>query len=194
MNNAFLAEYILTCGEIVYTDMQEKESDMATVFITTIVGEDKPNTIKDIAEMTRSLGGEWSKSKVNKLDNQFAALMKVVIDEGSEQALKDKLQSAYPDLHFFHAPATDLTNGDVQTVSLTVDCEDRPGLTHDIVKVLSDLNLEAENMEFHRLPVTPVGGTVYTAKMTVRIPENMEKESLAESIESLSDCIRVHFD
>lgn len=167
---------------------------MATVFITTIVGEDKPNTIKDIAEITRSLGGEWSKSKVSKLDNQFAALMKVVIDEKNEQELKDKLQSAYPDLHFFHAPATNLDDGKFQIVDLVVDCEDRPGLTRDINTVLSDLNLETENMEFHRLPVTPVGGTVYTAKMTVKIPESMDKDSLAESIESLSECIRVHFD
>lgn len=167
---------------------------MATVFITTIVGKDKPNTIKDIAEITRSLGGEWSKSKVSKLDNQFAALMKVVIDEDNEQPLKDKLQSAYPDLHFFHTPADDISEGEIQTVTLTVDCEDRPGLTHDITKVLSDLSLEAENMEFHRLPVTPVGGTVYTAKMTVKIPESMTQENLAESIESVSDCIRVNFE
>lgn len=167
---------------------------MATVFITTIVGEDKPNTIKDIAEITRSLGGEWTKSKVNKLDNRFAALMKVVINEGKEQELKEKLEAAYPELEFFHSPVTDLSEDEIQTVNLTVDCEDRPGLTHDITKVLSDLNLEARNMEFHRLPVTPVGGTVYNAKMTVRIPKNMDKESLAESIEAVSDCIRVNFD
>lgn len=167
---------------------------MNSVFITTIIGEDKPNTIKDIAELTRSLGGEWIKSKVTKIDNQFAAMMKVSIDESDEQSLKDKLAESYPELHFSHVPARILKDQETQTVNLTVDCEDRPGLTHDITKVLSDLNLETENMEFHRLPVAPVGGTVYSAKMTVRMPEDMEKDRLTEAIESVSSCTRVNYD
>lgn len=167
---------------------------MATVFITTIVGKDKPYLIKSIAEITRTTGGEWTKSKVAKLDDQFAAMMKVVIDDSKEQELKDRLEKTFPELTFFHSPTKVYIGDEYETVTLVVDCEDRPGLTHDITKVLSDLNLEAEDMEFHRLPVTPVGGTVYTAKLTVKIPDSMEKSRLAESIESISDCTRVHFE
>lgn len=167
---------------------------MKNIFITTIIGEDKPNTIKDIAELTRSLGGEWTKSKVIKMDNQFAGLMRVSIDEKDEQGLKDKLAADYPDLHFSHAPARSPNDQETRPVSLTVDCEDRPGLTHDITKVLSDLNLEAEDMEFHRLPVAPVGGTVYSAKMTVLVPEDMDEARLTEALESVSSCSRINYE
>jgi len=167
---------------------------MKSVYITTIVGEDSPQLIKSMAETTRSMGGEWLKSKVMKLDRQFAAMMKVTIEDGKEESLKAELEKTYPDLQFTYAPARTEDAEHVDTVSLTVDCEDRPGLTHDITKVLSDLNLHTENLEFHRLPVTPMGGTVYSAKMDVMLPESMSKEDLSDNLEAVSDCIRVNFD
>ena len=65
-------------------------------------------------------------------------------------------------------------------------------MTHDISKVLYDLNLQSDNLEFRRLPVAPVGGTVYMAKMTVMLPKEISKELLIENLESISECTRVH--
>lgn len=167
---------------------------MKREFITTIVGEDSAHLIKRLAEITRLMGGEWLKSKVMRLDGQFSAMMKVSIDDDKVDALRAKLEKTYPQLQFTYAPAQIAATEGSRTVSLVLDCTDRPGLTHDISKMLSDLNLRTQTMEIHRFPVTPMGGTVYSAKMEITLPDTMSKAQLAENLESLSDCTRVNFE
>lgn len=167
---------------------------MKSVFIQTVVGSENLSIVKAMAEATRNHGGEWIKSKVIRLEKQVVAMMKVSVDKDKETALKGALEKEFSNLKFFYAPALDRDETQMDTVTMTVDCEDRPGLTRDITHVLHDLSLETENMEFHRLPVTPMGATVYSAKMTVLLPEELTKEQLAETVEAISDCIRVHFE
>lgn len=167
---------------------------MKSVFIMTIIGEDKPYIIQSLAETTRRMGGEWLKSKTMHLDGRFTALMKVSIDAEKEQPLMDKMKSLYSELSIFHAPAPKEDKADMELVNLIVDCNDRSGLTHDIVEVLAELSLEAETLEGRRFPVTPVGGTVYSARLSVRIPNTMMRAELAKSLEEISDCTRVTFE
>lgn len=167
---------------------------MKNVFIMTITGEDRPYIIQSLAETTRRMGGEWLNSKVMHLEGRFTALMKVSVDTDQKTALKDKLESLYPELDFIYSPAPTEEKEEMELVKLIVDCNDRPGLTHDIVEVLSELNLEAETLEVHRFPVTPVGGTVYSANLSVRIPNTMMRAELGKTLEEISDCTRITFE
>lgn len=162
--------------------------------ITTITGEDAPYIIRALAETTRSLGGEWTRSKVIHLHGRFAALMKVSVDPEQERELNRKLKDLYPGLHFEYTPLPEVDPEGMETITVVIDCEDRPGLTHDIIGVLSDLNLESEGLESHRLPVAPVGGTVYSAKLSVRVPDALTKTELVRSLEDIASCSRVMVD
>lgn len=167
---------------------------MKSVFIATIIGEDKPYITQSLAETTRRMGGEWMKSKVSHLGGRFSALMEIRVDEKDEQKLKDKLESLYSELTFFFSPLHVESKEDMEIVNLVLDCNDRSGLTHDIVEVLSELDLEADEMEVRRFPVTPVGGTVYSAKLSVHIPNTMMRAELAKNLEEISDCTRITFE
>ncbi len=73
---------------------------MKTMFLTTILGPDSPGIIKSLAHTTRNLGGEWLTSKVIKLDDQFAAIMRVAIESSNEEKLKEELGNTFPQLQF----------------------------------------------------------------------------------------------
>lgn len=167
---------------------------MKDCIIMTIFGEDRPYIIQSLAETTRHMGGEWLKSKVMHLEGRFSALMKVTISPDKEQALKDKLESHYPELTFIYSPAPSEEKEEMELVKLIVDCNDRSGLTHDIVEVLAELDLETETLEVRRFPVTPVGGTVYSANLSVRLPNTVMRDELAKSLEEISDCTRITFE
>ncbi len=167
---------------------------MKSVFVKTVTGKDKANIVKSLAEVTRSLGGEWLKSKLIRMAPQFSAMMLVSIDEEKEAELKTALEEAFPDLAFSYASADAVVEGQGIVATVVIDCDDRPGLTHDINGILSDLNLKTESMESHRLPVALLGRTVYTAKMTVLFPDDSIKEQLVENLESLSERARVNFE
>lgn len=173
--------------------LPQKESRMKSMFITTILGPDSPGVIKALAHTTRGLGGEWTTSKVMKLDGQFTAMMKVVIDESVEAKLKETLEKEFTDLQFIYAPGLEKKTALTETINLVIDCKDRPGLTKDINNILSNLDLVVEHMEFSRAHVSSIGEAVFTAKLAVAVAEGTDGETLAEEIESsLSDDIRVN--
>ncbi len=167
---------------------------MKSVFITTIVGDDRPDIINALARTTRGLGGEWIKSKVTRLDGQFAAIMKVAIDESRKEKLNQTLEQEFSDLTFSHSPVRDVQPENTNVIDLVLDCDDRPGLTKEITRALYDLSLRPENLEVNRVPIFQMGKTVYSAKMRVGIPETMSKEELSEALTKVCDSCRINFD
>ncbi len=167
---------------------------MKKVIVQTVTGRYRKDLIKELARVSREFDGEWLNTKLIRLHHQFTAMMMISIDEEKEAALKSSMAAHFPDLHFSYATVEADAGAQAEVATVVIDCKDRPGLTHDITKILSYLNLTAESMEFHRLPVTPVGGTVYTARMKVEFPDEASKEALVERIESISDCSHINFE
>lgn len=167
---------------------------MQSVFITTIVGDDRPDIINALAKTTRSMGGEWLKSKVTRLDGQFAAIMKVSVEASQKEKLNEALAQTFTDLSFSHAPVREVQSEDTVILDLVLDCDDRPGLTKEITRVLFDLNLRPENLEVSRLPVYQMGETVYSAKMRVGVPESLSREALSAALTKVCQSCRVNFE
>lgn len=165
---------------------------MRSNFITTVNGPDIPGIIKALAQTTRRSGGEWLTSKVIKLDGRFAAIMSVVIEEEQEATLKATLETSYPNLHFFYSPANVTHRETTKTINLVVDCIDRPGLTGDLSNILANLDIGVENMVCKRFVMDNVGDTVFSANLTLAVPEAAESEIIAGEIEALSEDVQVN--
>ena len=165
---------------------------MRTNFITTVYGPDIPGIIKALAQTTRSQGGEWLTSKVIKLDGRFAAIMSVLVDKELEMSLKSILEQKYPRLCFVYtAPKT--TNQEMtKIINLVVDCIDRPGLTADLSNILANLDIGVEKMECKRFAMDGIHDPVFSAQLTLAVPEEAESEIIAGEIEALSEDVRVN--
>ncbi len=165
---------------------------MRSNFITTVYGSAIPGVIKALAQTTRSQGGEWLTSKVIKLDGQFAAIMNVVVKKELEAKLKSILEQSYPELSFVYVPAQTTRQAMSKVIKLAVDCIDRPGLTRDLSNILANLDIEVENMECKRFVMDGINETVFSAKLTLAVPEAAESEIIAGEIEALSEDVRVN--
>lgn len=165
---------------------------MHSNFITTVYGPDIPGIIKELSKATRSLGGEWLTSKVIKLDGQFAAIMSVLIEEEQEVVLKQSLAEKFSSLQFVHAPANMVHGDTTKIINLVVECIDRPGLTGDLSNILANLDIGLENMECKRFTMDGINDTVFSAKLTLAVPEGAESEVIAGEIETLSEEVRVN--
>ncbi|AZG34699.1 MULTISPECIES: glycine cleavage system protein R [Shewanella] len=160
-------------------------------FITTVLGTLQPNLLQSLAQVSREIGASWETSKVIKLDGQFVAMMRVMIDVDKEASLKQALEQQFSQLTFVYAEFEHQSIHLSTECKLTLDCNDRSGLTHDINEILSDLDVSVDHQECYRVQVSSLGKTVYSAKMTLRLPENVTKALLVSQLETLSDNIRI---
>jgi len=165
---------------------------MPSNFITTVFGPDIPGVIKSIADVTRGNGGSWLTSKVIRLDGQFAAIMNVVVAADREQALKDMLRERFPALQFVYSAAENSPTELKKTIKLVVDCIDRPGLTGDLTNILMNLGIGIEDMDCRRFAMEGINDTVFSARLTLAVPEDADSEVIAGEIEVLSEEVRVN--
>lgn len=165
---------------------------MKETYISTVTGPSSPGIIKALAEATRNHGGEWLASKMMKLDGQFSALMKVSIDAESVTPLQEALEEEFSDLQFLNSAAASPTHDEIKSIDLEVDCRDREGLTRDISTIIFNLDLVVQNLEFNRFPVSSLGESVFSAKLTVGVPEQTSARAVAEEIEAISEDMKVH--
>ena len=164
---------------------------MKSIFVATVMGPATPGIVKSLAEATRGLGGEWNTSKVMKLDGRFTAMMEVAVDEDLEIFLKESLAEKFLDLEFFYSDINGKESDQSKTVALMVDCRDRSGLTRDINNILYNLGLVVENMDCNRFSVSAPGESMFSAKVTLAVSEEMSAEVIAEEIEALFEDTRV---
>ncbi|GGB72012.1 transcriptional regulator [Shewanella inventionis] len=160
-------------------------------FITTVLGTLKPNLLQSLAQVSRDMGASWETSKVIKLDGQFVAMMRVMIDADKEMALKHALEQQFSQLTFVYAEYAHEVIHNSTECKLTLDCNDRSGLTHDMNQILNDLEVSVDHQECYRVQVTSLGKTVYSAKLTLRLPDNVTVALLVSQLETLSDNIRI---
>lgn len=164
---------------------------MQKMMITTVVGSVTPGVIKALADTTRAAGGEWLTSKVIKLDSQFAALLKVTIAADAVPELQQAFAVKFPLLQFSYSDQAQSSSQHMRILKCNVDCRDRPGLTREIVDLLSNLNLEIEHMEFNRVHVSTIGQTVFSSQLAIIVPDEVSDASVVELLEGVSKDARV---
>lgn len=163
-------------------------------FITTVFGPDIPGVIKSLADVTRNNGGEWLSSKVIRLEGQFAAIMNVVVPADYEQSLKDLLREHFPALQFVFSEVAIAPVEPKKIIKLVVDCIDRRGLTGDLTNILMNLGIGIEDMDCRRYAMEGINETVFSARLTLAVPEDTDSEIIAGEIEVLSEDVRVNVD
>ncbi len=157
---------------------------MKTEIIVSVVGKDQGGFINNLTVKTKELGGRWLANKVAHLDGQIAGLLKMEIDDQQLPAFKAMMAEFSNIITDYHeVSATD--NAPSKTVHLTIEGEDRSGLTSDITRLLYDEDVKVEHFESQRYPVIGLGTGVFEAHLDVRLPETVSLESLRTKLETL---------
>lgn len=164
---------------------------MNTCFIATVSGTSSPNILTTLAQITRKHQAHWQTSKIIKLEAQFTALLKINIDSSYQDQLKQAFADEFPQLAFTYNTAEIVTEKNTNSIKLVIDCDDRAGLTKDINQILNDLQVNIEHQEAYRVAVASIGDTVYSAQLTLNLPQNLSNEDLCKQLESIGQNIRI---
>ena len=157
---------------------------MKTQIIVSVVGKDQGGFINTLTVKTKELGGRWLANKVAHLDGQVAGLLKMEIDEQKLPEFKAMMAEFTNVIADYHE-AIEEASSPTKSVQLTIEGEDRSGLTSDITRLLYDEDVKVEHFESQRYPVIGLGTGVFEAHLDVRLPATVSLESLRAKLETL---------
>ncbi|GGA74895.1 transcriptional regulator [Neiella marina] len=158
---------------------------MSAILVASLMGNNRPGLLKDLAAKTHELGGKWLTSKVNHLDDQISALIKVELPQPQVQPLKDIFNNEPAICAVFSEGEP--TPPPSSIVEMVVDSSDRAGIVNEITQVLDSESIELVDMDCQRIGVAELGRSVFTARLMLKVPNSLKSEELAEELEGIAD-------
>lgn len=166
---------------------------MNKTFIVNFVGKASPSTIKSFAAATHDNGGKWLISKVNFIEDQVAAVIKINLPKENEQAVKAVFESN-TDLLVQFVDSDTIEHNKDEIYQVRLDANDRAGIVNEITQVLDGQAIHILDMDCQRVFIAGGGGvssSLFTATLAIRLPEAVDIQDVTKELESLSEDTRV---
>jgi glycine cleavage system regulatory protein len=161
--------------------------------IFTLVGQDKPGLISDLARTVYEMDGNWLGSNLSHMAGHFAGFVQVDLPEEKHAALTECFLR-HPDLKIHLLPGTIDNNTDLQTAQIEIMGNDKTGIVQELTQVLSqfDLNIIKFNSSLESAPNW--GGTLFKAKAIISVAADFDLFVLRDALEAVANDLMVDID
>ena len=159
--------------------------------IFTLVGQDKPGLISDLAKTIYAMGGNWLGSNFSHMAGHFAGFVQIDLPLDKHQTLIDLL-SQHPDLkiHLLSGDTQELTEPQ-QAVRIEITGNDKTGIVQELTQTLNQFNLNIVKFDSYLETAPNWGGSLFKAETIITIAADFNLEKLQESLEGIANDLMV---
>lgn len=161
------------------------------LMVLSVIGEDKPGLIDELATAIRSVNGNWLKSSFCQLGGHFAGFVEVSLATDAQQSLMQACQSMTSLNVQLKTAITSFDNsGQIHTIKVTGN--DRNGIVNDVSGVLTNLNVNIAQLDTACSNAPNWGSSMFTASF--KIQTNTDLDDIKTAIEAIADDLIVDVD
>lgn len=159
--------------------------------IFTLVGQDKPGLISDLAKTVYAMGGNWLGSNFSHMAGHFAGFVQIDLPQDKHQALI-KLFLQHPDLkiHLLSGVIEEPTEPQ-QSVQIEITGNDKTGIVQELTQTLNQFNLNIVKFDSCLETAPNWGGSLFKAKAIITIATDFDLEKLQSSLENIANDLMV---
>jgi glycine cleavage system regulatory protein len=162
---------------------------MDTEFVFSFICSERNDLLKHLSNLTFQNDGRWLVSKVNHLDKQVCAIIRISVPNENLGRLQKQLQESVDGLVQFAKSVP--VDSNTQTLKLNIDARDRDGIVKDITDVLHSSSAQIVNIDSKRLGVMDMGESVFTADLELKIPLGTE-QTIVQDLNDLDEHMVIH--
>src|SRR5687767_3010417 len=162
---------------------------MKVSLVRTVIGHDKPGIVEALARTVASAGANWEESRMARLANRFAGILRVSAPEERADELSRALERLSEHGLRIVIEKSDLEESAqaFRRVELELVGNDRPGIVREISRALVErgVNIEELHTECSSAPMS--GGVLFKAHAQLRTPPGVRAADLQNVLESLAN-------
>lgn len=164
---------------------------MATLILS-VIGSDRPGLTQALARAVLSAGGNWLESHLSRLGGLYVGSVLVELDaDGVDRLRAAVLEVDAQGLEVRIAPAVENLSDVGDVVQFSLVGQDRPGIVHQVTKILSDLDANIEAFDT-RLSIEPHSGApLFHMEARLRLPTTLKAQTVQAALEDISGEIMV---
>jgi glycine cleavage system regulatory protein len=167
---------------------------MATLVLT-VIGDDRSGLVSALSGVIADHGGSWERSHMARLAGKFAGIVVVVVPDDRAEALigelgplgTEGLLDVTVERGFDEGPEST----QVTRLSLELVGADRPGIVHDISRVLAARQVGIEDLRTATREAPMAGGMLFEATAILLAPPTASIADLQMVLEELANELMV---
>jgi glycine cleavage system regulatory protein len=156
--------------------------------VLTLVGPDRPGLVEAVSEVVAQHGGNWVESRMAQLGGQFAGILRVELAPAQVDSLRQSL--------------LDLSSANLQVVVVPVDAsepksdrrqlqldligQDRPGIVKEISQVLTNWNVNLEDLHTECISAPMSGEKLFVATARLSMPDDVQMNAVCSALERIA--------
>ena len=166
---------------------------MSTSIVLTVVSEDRPGIVESLSELLTDHGGNWTESSMLSMSGQFAGILLASLPESQAKAFIKGLAALESEGMQILARQSGPEPGSASRRESTLDLvgQDRPGIVHDITRVLAKHRVNVQELETHCQSASMSGENLFLAHAQLLIPADASIEDLQDDLEDLANELMV---
>lgn len=166
---------------------------MNTSIVLTVIANDQPGIVETVSKALNNHDGNWTQSSMSSLAGQFAGILLASVPS-------EKTEACLAELHgleseglrvIAHVSGEESAACEVNEYGLTLVGNDRPGIVHDITRVLAAHNVSVIDLETSVEGASMGGGELFKARAQLLVPESSDIFSLEEELEDIANDLMV---
>ncbi len=167
---------------------------MATLVLTAI-GDDRSGLVSALSGVIADHGGSWERSQMARLAGKFAGIVLVEVPDDRAEALIQELgplgTQGLLDVTVERVRDEVPSDAAVTRLSLELVGADRPGIVHDISRVLAARQVSIEELRTVTREAPMAGGMLFEATATLLAPPSVPLADLKAVLEELANELMV---
>ena len=167
---------------------------MATLVLT-VIGDDRSGLVSALSGVIADHGGSWERSHMARLAGKFAGIVVVVVPDDRAEALIGELgplgTEGLLDVTVERGVDEGPASTEVTRLSLELVGADRPGIVHDISRVLAARQVGIADLRTATREAPMAGGMLFEATATLLAPPTASIADLQVVLEELANELMV---
>lgn len=165
-------------------------------FVLTMIGPDRPGIVKQLSGILTDHHANWLESRMANLAGEFAGILHASIDTDKYQALLrdlNKLQTQNLHIVVKESGSEASKNIAYLQADLEVVGTDREGIIRDITAVLSQFDINVEELATEFTEAAMSSAPVFKATARLTIPKTLDLDRVEQEIEKIAHDLMTEF-
>ena len=165
---------------------------MNNQLILTVISDDKPGIVEQLAQTISTHQGNWLESRMSHLAGKFAGILQVAVAETNKAALREALTAlGGKGFKIIVEDALAVTPTECRQFSFTVVGSDRPGIVREIAQAFSVRHINMGELETSCSSMPWSGEPMFEACGTIEVPKSVNLNDLYDELDKIADELAV---
>ena len=166
---------------------------MNTSIILTIIADDQPGIIETVSKALQKYDGNWTQSSMSSLAGQFAGILLASVPEDRAEACLAELKALESEglRIIVRTSSGEAPAENVEAFSMQLVGNDRPGIIHDITRVLAAHKVSVIDLETSVEAASMGGGELFKARASLLVPASSDVFAIESELEDIANDLMV---